>query len=194
MGRNVGKELMRPSKKRPNGMRHSENDTIYEIERQIGDNLSVLLFSEHAIGDKIIIQSGHPPELNNALTTPHTPTLIFVQFMVLDAACLYCGIAVSVTALNNIVRNQEDPKTAMHHLSRAFRLINSKLSGSDAVADTTIAVVMATDVLSGRTVDYCVIDKFERHSFDMSSNSNQLSHGKDFLGLETIKGLVRESD
>lgn len=30
----------------------------------------------------------------------------------------------------------------MHHLSLAFRLINDKLSGNDAVADTTIAVVL----------------------------------------------------
>ncbi|KAF7865185.1 hypothetical protein EAF04_006162 [Stromatinia cepivora] len=62
--------------------------------------------------------------------------------MVLDEACLHCGVAVSVTALNNHVVNQEDPKTAMHHLSRAFRLINDKLSGNDAVADNTIAAVL----------------------------------------------------
>lgn len=30
----------------------------------------------------------------------------------------------------------------MNHLSRAFRLINDKLSGNDAVSDTSIAVVL----------------------------------------------------
>lgn len=54
----------------------------------------------------------------------------------------HCAVAVSVTALNNLVIKQEDPIVAMRHLSHAFRLINERLSGNDAVSDTTIAVVV----------------------------------------------------
>ncbi|TGO28341.1 hypothetical protein BPAE_0029g00720 [Botrytis paeoniae] len=85
---------------------------------------------------------GYPAELSKAFIKTQTSTSIFVQFMLLDEACLHCGVAVSVTALNNLVLNQENPKIAMHHLSLAFRLINEKLSGNEAVADTTIAVVL----------------------------------------------------
>lgn len=51
-------------------------------------------------------------------------------------------MAVSVTALNNLAITQEDPTEGMHHLSHAFRLVNERLSGKDAVSDTTIAVVV----------------------------------------------------
>ncbi|KAF7921859.1 hypothetical protein EAE99_007622 [Botrytis elliptica] len=164
LGRNAGKKLVRPSKMRPTRMKRvvtsacinlssaqidSEN-TIYEIERQVGDNISCLSFPDHSFKDKQIVQRtfsfissiGYPAELSKAFIKTRTSTSIFVQFMLLDEACLHCGVAVSVTALNNIVLNQEDPKIAMHHLSLAFRLVNEKLSGNEAASDTTIAVVL----------------------------------------------------
>ncbi|KAM0129915.1 hypothetical protein ACHAP3_007652 [Botrytis cinerea] len=130
LGRNAGKKLVRPSKMRPTGMKRvvtsaginlegaqidsirleqkdSEENSMYEIERQVGDSITCLSLPNHAFKDRKIIQR-----------------------------------TVSVTALNNVVVNREDPKMAMHHLSLAFRLINDKLSGNDAVADTTIAVVL----------------------------------------------------
>ncbi|TGO37416.1 hypothetical protein BHYA_0098g00400 [Botrytis hyacinthi] len=136
LGRNAGKKLVRPSKMTPAGMKHvvtsacidltraqigsshleqndSEENTTYEIERPVGDNIPCLSFPDHSFKDKRMIQRS-----------------------------LHCGVAVSVTALNNIVLNQEDPKIAMHHLSLAFRLINDKLSGNEAASDTTIAVVL----------------------------------------------------
>ncbi|KAM0151087.1 hypothetical protein ACHAPG_008478 [Botrytis cinerea] len=141
LGRNAGKKLVRPSKMRPTGMKRvvtsaginlegaqidsirleqkdSEENSMYEIERQVGDSITCLSLPNHAFKDRKIIQR-----------SIHLPGL-------------HCGIAVSVTALNNVVVNREDPKIAMHHLSLAFRLINDKLSGNDAVADTTIAVVL----------------------------------------------------
>ncbi|ATZ52810.1 hypothetical protein BCIN_08g04410 [Botrytis cinerea B05.10] len=173
LGRNAGKKLVRPSKMRPTGMKRvvtsaginleaaqidsirleqkdSEENSMYEIERQVGDSITCLSLPNHAFKDRKIIQRtfsfisgiGHPVELSKALIKTQKSTSIFVQFMVSDEACLHCGIAVSVTALNNVVVNREDPKIAMHHLSLAFRLINDKLSGNDAVADTTIAVVL----------------------------------------------------
>lgn len=58
-------------------------------------------------------------------------------------------MALSLTALDNIVIKQEDPAEAMNHLSRAFRLVNEKLSGNDAVSDTTIAVVIILSQYEG---------------------------------------------
>jgi hypothetical protein len=51
-------------------------------------------------------------------------------------------VALSISALNNLVRKQEDPKEAMRHISQAIRLVNEKLSGKDAISNTTIAVVV----------------------------------------------------
>ncbi|KAF7853358.1 uncharacterized protein EAF02_012012 [Botrytis sinoallii] len=164
LGRNAGKKLVRPSKMRPTGMKRvatsacinlsstqidSEN-TTFGIERQVGDNIPCLSFPDHSLKDKQIVQRtfsfissiGYPAELSKAFIKTRISTSIFVQFMLLDEACLHCGVAVSVTALNNIVLNQEDPKIAMHHLSLAFRLVNEKLSGNEAASDTTIAVVL----------------------------------------------------
>jgi hypothetical protein len=49
---------------------------------------------------------------------------------------------VSISALNNLARNQETPKEATYHISQALRLINVKLSGKDAISNTNIAVVV----------------------------------------------------
>ena len=82
MGKNAGKKLARPSRKRTTGMRFEiatpiidlpkfqddpessgfkglEEETIYEIKRQVGDSLSVLSFPEqHSVGDKRLVQRG----------------------------------------------------------------------------------------------------------------------------------------
>ncbi|KAF7924188.1 uncharacterized protein EAE97_010800 [Botrytis byssoidea] len=128
----------------------SEEKSTYEIERPVGDNIPCLSFPHHSFEDKQIIQRtfsfissiGYPAELSKALIKTRSSTSVFVQFMLLDEACLHCGVAVSVTALNSLVLNREDPKIAMHHLSLAFHLINEKLSGNEAASDTTIAVVL----------------------------------------------------
>jgi hypothetical protein len=49
----------------------------------------------------------------------------------------------SVTVLNNLLIKQENPTEGLHHLSRAFNLVNERLSGNDALSDTTLAVVVA---------------------------------------------------
>jgi hypothetical protein len=51
-------------------------------------------------------------------------------------------MAMSVTVLNNLLIEQEDPIEALRHLSRAFHLVNERLSGNDALSDTTLAVVV----------------------------------------------------
>jgi len=54
----------------------------------------------------------------------------------------HSAVAVSISALNNLVKQQDDPKEAMHHISQALRLVNKKLSGKDAISNTNIAVVL----------------------------------------------------
>ena len=48
----------------------------------------------------------------------------------------------SVAANPGLV-SQQDFIEAMRHLSRAFRLVNEKLSGNEALSDTTMAVVIS---------------------------------------------------
>ena len=47
-----------------------------------------------------------------------------------------------VTVLNNLLITQEEPKGATYHLSQAFHLVNERLSGNEAISDTTLAVVV----------------------------------------------------
>lgn len=75
-------------------------------------------------------------------------------------------MATSITILNSLVSKQENATEAMHHLSRTFRLINERLSGNDAISDTTIAAIAG-------------MAKYERHE------------GQYRQGLIHIKGLQR---
>lgn len=79
LGRNAGKKLVRPSKMRPTGMKRvvtsaginlegaqidsirleqkdSEENSMYEIERQVGDSITCLSLPNHAFKDRKIIQ------------------------------------------------------------------------------------------------------------------------------------------
>jgi hypothetical protein len=49
---------------------------------------------------------------------------------------------VSISALNNLARKQEDAEKVTHHISQALRLVNEKLSGKNAISNTNIAVVV----------------------------------------------------
>ncbi|KAF2669202.1 hypothetical protein BT63DRAFT_413660 [Microthyrium microscopicum] len=71
------------------------------------------------------------PQLNNAISITGTPNSIWIQLMFVDEA-----------SLNNISRKQEDTREATHHISKALRLVNEKLSGEDPVSNTSIAVVV----------------------------------------------------
>lgn len=107
----------------------------------------------------------HTPELSNAIDSSEIRPSIWSRFMFLDQACMYfllfsekkiyfgqdinesidfhCAIAVSLIATNKLSLKPEDPPNAIHHQSRSLRLLNERLSGPDAVADATIAVVVA---------------------------------------------------
>ena len=48
-----------------------------------------------------------------------------------------------MTALNGLLVQQEDPAETFRHLSHTFRLLNERLSGNEALSDTTVAVVVS---------------------------------------------------
>jgi hypothetical protein len=50
---------------------------------------------------------------------------------------------------------QEDPTEAIRHLSHTFRLVNERLSGNDAVSDSTIAVVVSMAQYERLQGHYC---------------------------------------
>lgn len=85
-------------------------------------------------------------------------------------------MALSVIALNNLVINQEDHMQAIRHLSHTFRLVNERLSGNDAVSDTTIAVVV-------------MMAQYERHS---SQHSQGLVHLKGLQRIVELRGGISQ--
>ncbi|KAF2812783.1 uncharacterized protein BDZ99DRAFT_555576 [Mytilinidion resinicola] len=137
MGKNVGRKIVRPSRikaferrpetskavihipKIPEDTQDSEyiKDIVPGTPKLIGDWLSVLSFPEQRHRSKHLLSIDISPDF-------------------------HCVIAVSTTALNNLVIKQEDSTETMRHLSRMFRIVNERLSGSDTVSDTTIAVVL----------------------------------------------------
>jgi hypothetical protein len=48
----------------------------------------------------------------------------------------------SLAIVSPILLTQHDSIEAMRHLSRTFQLVNEKLSGGEALSDTTMAVVI----------------------------------------------------
>ncbi|RDW84262.1 hypothetical protein BP6252_01852 [Coleophoma cylindrospora] len=149
-GRNAGKTVVRPSRKKAETtaaalvrLAGEARDQML-LHRQIGDRLSMVgLLSRAAHAG---IQESGPTGLCLYLWPSAHPRTeqcpgdddwklgLDVDF--------HCAVAVSVTALNNLVIKQEDPIEAVQHISHAFRLINAKLSGDGAVSDTTIASVI----------------------------------------------------
>ncbi|KAJ5808520.1 hypothetical protein N7474_009789 [Penicillium riverlandense] len=158
-GRNVGKTIVRPSRKKlavprtfsPENKENQPRDR--EIERQIGDGLSVLglpapptLASKRLVQKALTFFSGprHAPELDKALDPyARNPATIWTQFIFMDEAYFHCAMAMAITALNSLVVQSEDPADAMRHLALSLRMVNQRLvSPHDALSDTTIAVVI----------------------------------------------------
>ncbi|TVY48307.1 hypothetical protein LOCC1_G001955 [Lachnellula occidentalis] len=208
IGRNVGKTIVRPSRKRMNELRvkapialilkaekvahdlENKQDVVPEIERQVGDGLSVFTFPEHVMpASKGLLQrafslfSGplHAPELTYAIDATECRTTIWVQLMFQDEAYFHCALAVSLVALNKLVMKQEDPTEAIHHQSRTLRLINERLSGQDAVSDTNIAVVVALtqyDRLRGNYYNSLAHIQGLQRMIELRGGISKLAHSK----------------
>lgn len=48
----------------------------------------------------------------------------------------------AIASIDPHIAHQQEHIEAMHHLSDTFRLVNKKLSGTEAASDTTIAAVV----------------------------------------------------
>ncbi|KAJ9271320.1 transcriptional regulator family: Fungal Specific TF [Paecilomyces variotii] len=170
-GKNAGKKLARPSRKKafelsrksaaavtktPEVVKKTHNskpteEVIYAVEQQIGDGLSILPVPDELVpGSRPLERMAisfiggprHAPEMSNALDTTSMSSSIWVQFMFSDEAYFHCMVALSVTVLDPIAIKPAGLLVAARHLSQTFRLINERLSGDNAASDTTIAVVV----------------------------------------------------
>lgn len=69
--------------------------------------------------------------------------LLHVSNMVSNMdADFHCSLALSVICIDFYLAREPDSAEALRHLSNALRLVNKKLSGGDALADSTFAVVV----------------------------------------------------
>ncbi|KAF4637287.1 hypothetical protein G7Y89_g799 [Cudoniella acicularis] len=166
-GRNIGKTL--PSRRRQPKVKttvsiwnprtakdapepRSGEGAIPTIERQIGDGLSVLSLpveltsatSRNLAKTLFTFLNGslHSPELSNAIDFAGAAG-IWVEYIFLDEAYFHCTVAMCVIAVNALRIEKADSVEAMHHMSDTFRLVNQKLSGKEALSDTTMAVIVA---------------------------------------------------
>ncbi|GAD92896.1 hypothetical protein BC1G_08780 [Paecilomyces variotii No. 5] len=205
MGKNAGKKLVRPSRKKafelslestaaltstPKAVQRihcSEptNEMIPVIERQISDGLSVLPVPDELVpGSRSLLQTvisfiGGPryaPEMSNVLDSTGISSSIWVQFLFLDQAYFHCMVALSLTVLNKLVVEPTGSLVTTRHLSKAFRLINERLSGNDAVSDTTIASVL-------------MMAQYERQ---IDQYSRSLVHMKGLRRMIELRGGIRQ--
>ncbi|KAH6884390.1 hypothetical protein B0T10DRAFT_130463 [Thelonectria olida] len=168
LGKNAGRTLARSSRKKAQAPRvmtattliripktvqdaflaDRNEDAVPEIERQVADGVCfpVQLASEsRRLAQRVFHFLSGPrfaPELNNAIDCTGTSVSIWVQYMLVDEAYFHCTIALSISAMNNLLCEKEDATDAMRHLSRTFRIINERLTGNRAVSDETIAAVV----------------------------------------------------
>ncbi|OTB00690.1 hypothetical protein M426DRAFT_267228 [Hypoxylon sp. CI-4A] len=160
-GKNVGKT--HPSRKRRTALKTQTAEktgsptarhfytTVPLIERQIGDSLSVIPLPVELIPEsRTLVQKAFFFLIN----VPYNPGLssvvefvghksIWVSFLFQDEAYFHCSIAMCLTAANSLVVTQDDYREAIRHLSASLRLVNERLSGEQALSDTTIASVVA---------------------------------------------------
>ncbi|CAD6443958.1 3268fab4-8622-4abe-b26d-83fc41660658 [Sclerotinia trifoliorum] len=70
---------------------------------------------------------------------------------------LNCGCEIVIRPYNGNIMDstlkRDHPNTATHHLPRALSLINDKLPGNDAVAGSTIAVVLSMSHYTGYKIN-----------------------------------------
>ncbi|KAI8966282.1 hypothetical protein F5Y11DRAFT_188817 [Daldinia sp. FL1419] len=127
------------------------NTVSHTIELQVGDSLSVFCLPVKSTpGSRTLIQKAFA----FLSSVPHMPGLgkvvdfsaagsIWLQFWFMDEAYFHCSIAMSIAARNLLIANREDDAEGLRHLSDSLRLVNQRLSGGNALSDTTLAAVVA---------------------------------------------------
>ncbi|KAH8689180.1 hypothetical protein BGW36DRAFT_433944 [Talaromyces proteolyticus] len=193
LGKNVGRKVMRPSRKsaqrvgakvlpgltyKPKSIKISNTkaydrtlDDVSEIQRQVGDGLPVLPVPD---GSRKRVRQvmaffgapRHVPALTNAMDPHRNPGSIWVELMFVDEAFYHCAIALFYRTMHDLIVEPEDPLQAAQHLSRTFRLVNQRISEDTNVSDATIAVVL-------------MLVQYERHEDRLEE------------GLVHLRGLLR---
>jgi len=73
---------------------------------------------------------------------------LWFQYMLIDEAFFHCFAALSEACMDYVTGKQNQSAEYRLHMVRAMRLINDKLSSTNAVADTNMAGVIALCLLS----------------------------------------------
>ncbi|KAL6815341.1 hypothetical protein GGI42DRAFT_311346 [Trichoderma sp. SZMC 28013] len=124
-------------------------DAPSRIEPVIGDSVSVLsLPIDIAQEDRVLMYEAVAfmnaprclPTLNKAFGESSVGHSIFLQLIFTDQAYYHCALA-TVLECNHI--SPQAGVSSIRHLTRAFRLINERISGAERVSNSTIAVVMS---------------------------------------------------
>jgi hypothetical protein len=104
----------------------------------------------------------YTPELSDAFQAHKGPPTMWFQLAFEDEACMessyspapWCSLctkraadfhivmAISITSLNNVMAQGEDPALALQHQGRTVYLINSRLSQANPVSNANLAVVV----------------------------------------------------
>ncbi|KAF4264592.1 hypothetical protein KXW98_006467 [Aspergillus fumigatus] len=109
------------------------------------------------------------PQLSKAIDSPSEASSMFVRYIFIDQACFHCAVATSILCLNDLVTRKEGILQAMSHISHTFRLINQRLSGQEAISDTTMAVIVS-------------MAQYERHQ-------NEYQRG--FVHVQALRRMVQ---
>ncbi|KAK4152618.1 hypothetical protein C8A00DRAFT_44371 [Chaetomidium leptoderma] len=167
-GRNVGRKLVRASRKRV--LSRETNDQNSETTTapsgpQTGTGISVLTLKtvtslpahwqqSAASGSLALVQKAasflggirHARELDLALDYSSEPRTRWVQPMFVNEAYFHGAMAVFMAAFpspsSSLTNGQSNSAARVRHLCTALRLVNDRLSGRDAVSNETIIVVL----------------------------------------------------
>ncbi|OAL56476.1 hypothetical protein IQ07DRAFT_8669 [Pyrenochaeta sp. DS3sAY3a] len=87
----------------------------------------------------------YPPEFCSEVDLSHYP---WYQYVLEDEAYFHCLLAVSASFEDRLHGKIAFSPRSLHHISRAYRLLNDRLSGPDALSDQALAVVTLLTIYS----------------------------------------------
>jgi hypothetical protein len=91
-------------------------------------------------------EAAYPSEFCKNMPDPNL-TLWF-QYMLVDEAYFHCFVALSEACIDFVNSKEDCSPEYRQHIVKGLRLINEKLSSESAVADTSLAAVIALCLLS----------------------------------------------
>ncbi|KAI9369083.1 hypothetical protein BJX61DRAFT_536724 [Aspergillus egyptiacus] len=81
----------------------------------------------------------HNPELDGALINPDHTTSVWIRYFFLDEAYFHCCVAISILCSRSLV---QETAQGLRHIARTYRLVQERLTGTEATSDMTIAVLV----------------------------------------------------